>query len=213
MNRPVNVREQTAQGPPPDVSAFKRPFPGDLQSTIPNVGRYAEIQPKPLPSGDSITWSNPSEPLKKKRGRPTKADVEMRSREADNVARQRNDPNVPMWRRDSFVPSGQSGQSSRPDLTPLVISGPSLAATQAAQVVMTSQYQISARSESERESSAERARRRQRDEVQSRASNVDTDESSQSGKYPPQPQSASSSRYPNILADDIPGPSNFRGPR
>lgn len=203
--------------PPLDMTSVKRPYPGEgISSAPPTIPRFATIQPKPSPYPmTNLTSPLTTEPARKKRGRPTKAEAEMR-REAEAAARFRSEPN-PTLRRDMFGPPLlPMSTGPRPESSLTTASGPSLAATQAAQAAMTPQFPGMFRTEADRESSVDRSRRRQGDESLSRASMMELDEQARKRKESSGStvqQQGSSSRYPNILSEDEPGSSNFRGPR
>lgn len=195
---PAGLARSTSVRNPPrplDITTSKRPYPIEGgPSSAPSMGtRYQDIQPKPAGLVSILNPSPPGEPPRKKRGRPTKVETEIR-REA---ARQRGEP-YPHMRRESTTTSAVSAPA-----------GPSLAATQAARAVMTPQPPEGPKSDPSETSSGKRRRLRQ-----ARAGNEP--------RPPPDDpasrafQTTPSRGYPDILSrDPEEGPSRpiFRAPR
>ena len=192
---PLLARSASVRQPPRplDINSSKRPFGLEGPASAPSTGtRYQDIQPKPAGLGSILNPLSSEEPPKKKRGRPTKAETEMR-REA---ARVRGDP-YPVQKRES-VPNIVVGTSL----------GPSITATQAARAVMTPQPPVRSKSTGTSESSSGRRRRGRpsRAEMEARG---DVVVSTTEHETP-------SRGYPDILSRDpteTAGPSTFRAPR
>lgn len=69
----------------PDTHSGKRPFPSEGPTSAPPMAsRYPDIQPKPVGIGSVMSANSLEEPPKKKRGRPPKAETELR-REAARI--------------------------------------------------------------------------------------------------------------------------------
>ncbi|KAG8625953.1 hypothetical protein KVT40_006354 [Elsinoe batatas] len=197
LSRSTSVREIPR---PLDIAGMKRPYGMEGPSSAPMSGqRYQDIQPKPAGLGPMLNPSESSEPPKKKRGRPTKAESELRKEQA---ARQRGD-SISNIRRDTVFTAGPSGM-------------PSLIAQQAAQAVMTPTLQSLPKPTLPQETSSGKRKRltMTRDEAESRPP-PESDEDLVEGRPGAAGHARTPSRgYPDILTrQPDEGPSSFRAPR
>ncbi|KAF4556826.1 Hypothetical protein D9617_1g087080 [Elsinoe fawcettii] len=198
LSRSMSVREAPR---PLDIAGTKRPYGAEGPSSAPMMGgpRYQDIQPKPAGLGTLLNPSESSEPPKKKRGRPTKAESELRKEAA---ARQRGD-SFPAVRRDTMVTAGPSN-------------APSLIAQQAAQAVMTPPLQSLPKPTAPQETSSGKRKRMRmtREEPETRPS-MEREEDLREGQPVGAHHARTPSRgYPDILTrQPDEGPSSFRAPR
>lgn len=134
------IRSASVRDPPRplDIASSKRPFTSEGPLSAPSTGRYQEIQPKPAGLGSLLNPPSSEEPPKKKRGRPTKAETEVR--------------------REAARARGEVYQPLRRESTLSAVPGPSFAA-QAARAVMTPQPPSGPKSTGTSESSSGKRRR------------------------------------------------------
>ncbi|TKX19527.1 hypothetical protein C1H76_8376 [Elsinoe australis] len=197
LSRSASVRETPR---PLDMSAMKRPFGMEGPSSAPMTNtRYQDIQPKPAGLGSILNPSPPGEPPKKKRGRPTKAESELRK----EVARQRGE-SFPTVRRDTVVTAGPSNM-------------PSMIAQQAAQAVMTPPLQTLPKPTAPQETSSGKRKRikAMKEEREYRSAPEMGEEDLPEGRPMEIQHARTPSRgYPDILSrQPDEGPSTFRAPR
>lgn len=188
-----------------DTIAPKRPYSMDLSATASvSAPHYQEIQPKPSPITPGLMQppGQTQAPPKKRRGRPPKAETELRRASIQAQA--------------ALQPLQPRRELPSPTTNTTLTRTPSVVATQAAQAVMRSaSRQGHARGSSGSDLAAERRRARLESlETQRRYSEEEDAQRVVSAATASSVGRSPGRGYPDILLrDPLEGPSTFRAPR
>jgi len=185
-----------------DLQSAKRPFPGEGPSSVPPTSsRYPDIQPKPVGIGSLMSAASLEEPPKKKRGRPPKAETELR-REA---ARIRGEP-YPVMRRPNMATAAATAATAAAQASS---AGPAVAIAQRAPIpVRTPPPQAERSTPGEVETSSGKRKRARPPKLE------EDSRRHEEGAAIVAPLATPSRAYPDILSRDPEGgPSTFRAPR